>query len=74
MVDQFLFTVVDYGVVEDPFLMIMEYENIDGILIPTQRKYKKSNWDAEVTNEPWINVTWSDIQFDNGLTKEDFKK
>jgi hypothetical protein len=74
LVNQFLFTVVDYGVIDEPFLMVMEYEEIDGLLIPTQRKYKKSTWDAGVTEGPWINVTWSDIQFGNGLTIEDFKK
>jgi hypothetical protein len=74
LVDQFLFTVVDYGVVDEPFLMVMEYEEIDGLLIPTQRKYKKSTWDAAVTDAPWIKVTWSAIQFGNGLTIEDFKK
>lgn len=74
LVDQFLFTVVDHGVKETPLLMQMEYENIDGLLLPTQRKYKKSNWNAEVTDEPWIQVTWSDIHFDTGITKEDFKK
>ena len=74
LVDQFLFTVADFNVMETPYLMKLEYEDIDGILLPTQRKYKKSNWNAEVTEEPWILVTWSDIKFNNGLTKKDFKK
>lgn len=74
LVDQFLFTVADFGVMEIPFLMTLEYENVDGLLIPTKRKYKKSTWDAEVTDQPWINVTWTDIAFNNGLSKEDFTK
>ncbi|MEZ7497977.1 hypothetical protein QO200_04420 [Flavobacterium sp. Arc3] len=73
LVDQFLFTVVDFGKME-PFLMKLEYENIEGLLLPTKRKYKKSNWDAEVTNEPWTLVNWSDIKFNTDLTKADFKK
>ncbi|NRD24041.1 hypothetical protein HNV10_12345 [Winogradskyella litoriviva] len=73
LVDQFLFTVADFGKMEIPFLMQMEYENIDGILIPTKRKYKPSNWEAEVTDQPWINVNWTDIKFNNGLKPEDFK-
>ena len=73
LVDQFLFTVMDFGKSE-PSLMEIKYENIEGLLIPTQRRYKKSNWDAEVTNEPWILVNWSDIKFDNGLSKADFRK
>ncbi len=74
MIDQFLFTVADFGVMDTPNLMQLQYETIDGIQIPTKRQYKKSNWDAEVTDQPWIYVTWSDINFNNQLTKEDFQK
>lgn len=74
LVDQFLFTIVDFNVVETPMLMRMEYEEVDGILIPTKRLYKKSTWDAEVTDEPWIKVTWSDIRFDNQLDRSLFEK
>ncbi len=74
LVDQFLFTVADFNVLDTPLLMELEYEDIDGVLLPTHRKYKKSTWDAEVTEEPWINVTWTDIKFNNNLTKDDFKK
>lgn len=74
LVDQFLFTVADFGKMEIPNLMRMEYEEIDGMMIPTKRKYKKSTWKADVTDEPWIEVLWSDIKFNNGLTKENFKK
>ncbi len=73
LVDQFLFTVADFGVMETPNLMKLEYEQVDGLLIPTKRLYKKSTWDAAVSEEPWISVTWSDIKFDNGLRGEDFK-
>lgn len=73
LVDQFLFTVADFGVLETPNLMTLEYEEVDGILLPTKRLYKKSTWNAEVSDAPWIKVTWSDMKFNNGLTKEDFK-
>nr|WP_321223144.1 DUF6503 family protein [uncultured Psychroserpens sp.] len=73
LVDQFLFTVMDFGRTE-PMLMKMEYENIDGILIPTKRRYKSSNWEAEETKDEWILVNWTDIKFDNNLKPTDFKK
>lgn len=73
LVDQFLFTVAEFGRME-PNLMQVEYEKVDGFLIPTKRRYQNSNWDAEVTNQGWKKVTWSNIKFDNGLTKEEFKK
>ena len=72
LIDQFLFTVVDYNVIEEPFLMQVAYEEVEGILIPTKRRYKKSNWDAEITDAPWISVIWSNISFNNGFTKTDF--
>ncbi|MDO7171333.1 DUF6503 family protein [Mariniflexile sp. AS56] len=72
LVDQFLFTVADFGVIETPFLMELQYEEVDGLLMPTKRQYKKSTWHADVSEEPWIYVTWSDIKFNNGLTKADF--
>lgn len=74
LVDQFLFTVADFDVMEEPLLMQMEYEEVDGFLLPSKRKYKKSTWDAKVTDAPWILVEWSDIRFDNNFKKEEFLK
>lgn len=74
LVDQFLFTVADFGVMETPLLMRVTYEQVEGMLIPTKRQYKKSTWNADVTEMPWISVTWSNIKFSNGLTKEGFRK
>lgn len=72
LIDQFLFTVAEYGVVETPLLMRVEYEEVDGLLLPTRRKYQRSTWDAETTDEPWISANWTDIRFNNGLHPEDF--
>ncbi|MCH3885249.1 DUF6503 family protein [Tenacibaculum aquimarinum] len=73
LVDQFLFTVMDFKKAE-PLLMELAYENIDGLLIPTKRRYKNSNWNADVTDKPWILVNWTNIKFDNNLNKELFRK
>lgn len=74
LVDQFLFTVADFGKMETPFLMRLEYEAIDGLLMPTKRRYKPSTWTAEVSDEPWIKVTWADIKFNTNIKEEGFKK
>lgn len=74
LIDQFLFTVVDFGLVETPMLMKVQYQKIDGLLIPTKRKYKKSTWEAFEDQKPWTNVVWSNIKFNNGLTSKDFLK
>jgi len=73
LVDQFLFTVADFGVMEVPNLMKLQYEEVDGMLLPTKRLYKKSTWNADVSDAPWVKVTWLDIKFNNGLTQDDFK-
>lgn len=74
LVDQFLFTVVDFNVVETPFLMKMQYEEVEDILIPTQRRYTQSTWDGKNINENWIKVSWTDIKFNNGLSKSLFEQ
>lgn len=72
LVDQFLFTVADFGVMEIPNLMRLKYEIVDGVIIPSTREYKKSNWNADVSDEPWISVNWTNIKFKNKLSKADF--
>jgi hypothetical protein len=72
LVDQFLFTVADFNSM-DPRLMKMEYEEVNGILIPNKRKYTKSDWNGIALNDSWAIVSWTDIKFDNGLSKEMFK-
>ncbi|GJM36550.1 MAG: hypothetical protein DHS20C18_55510 [Saprospiraceae bacterium] len=72
LVDQFLFT-VDYFNVSEPFLMKVEYEEVEGVLIPTKRAYTKANWEGETLNENWIQVRWTDIKFNNGLSKKAFE-
>lgn len=74
LVDHFLFTVADFNLVEVPFIMVLDYEKIDGLYIPTKRKYKKSTWDAKITKDPWIEVKWTNIRFNNNLSKEEFNK
>lgn len=74
LVDQFLFTVVDFGVEETPYLMQLEYEEIDGLLIPTVRRYVQANWEGEPLGDSWIKVNWTDVSFNNGLTTEIFQK
>lgn len=73
LVDQFLFTVMAMGA-QDPFLMKVQYEEIDGIKVPSSRKYAKSTWDGtHDANTNWINVTWSNIEFNNGFERTAFK-
>lgn len=74
LVDRFLFTVVDFGVIDLPYLMELEYEEIEGLFIPAIRRYKKSDWKGTVSNEEWTKVTWTNITFNNGLDTKLFLK
>lgn len=73
LADQFLFTVVSKNVT-DPILMRVEYENVEGILLTTYRKYTKSDWEANVLKDTWIEEITKDIKFDQKLDKALFNK
>lgn len=73
LVDQFLFTVVSKNVT-DPILMRVKYENVDGILLTTYRKYTKSDWEANVLKDVWVEEITKDIKFNQNLDKAIFNK
>lgn len=73
LVDQFLFTVVSKNVT-DPILMRVKYENIDGLLLMTYRKYTRSDWKATVIKDVWVEEISKDIKFNQGLSKDLFEK
>jgi len=73
LVDQFLFTVMDFGMTT-PFLMKVEYEEVAGVKLPAKRKYVASNWAGEVLKDQWSEEMMTDIKFNNGFSKTMFKK
>ena len=73
LVDQFLFTVLDFGI-EEPFLMEVKYEKFNNVMLPTYRRFIQSNWDGKIMNNNWIEEIMTDLKFGNGYTKVDFKK
>ncbi len=73
LVDQFLFTLMDFNIT-DPYLMLVEYEQIDGIKLPVKRKLIKSNWKGDLLEDNWMLEIMSNIKFSNSFKKEDFDK
>ncbi len=66
-VDQFLFTVLDFAKT-DPFLMKVEYERVDGVLLPVKRRYSASDWSGTVSkNAEWTDEVSVGIRFNNGF-------
>lgn len=75
LVDQFLFTVVDFGLIEKPLLMTVEYEKFDSVMLPVTRKYTATTgWEGEVAGNPWVDEIMTEIKFGNGFEREDFAK
>lgn len=71
LVDQFLFSVRGAGI-EGPFLMKVEFENVDGLLLPTRRKYAAADWTGKVTKEAWTDEIMLGVHFNNGFKPADF--
>lgn len=72
LVDQFLFTVKAFNVT-DPLLMEVKYTEVDGVKLPTWRRYAPANWEAEIQKEAWTAEISENVKFDNGFTRADFK-
>ena len=73
LVDQFLFTVMDFGL-KDPLLMTVEYEEVEGLWLPTKRKYIKSNWEGEILGDAWVDEISTNVKFNNGFDRSTFSK
>jgi len=72
-VDRFLFTVLDFGKT-DPFLMEVEYEEVDGVLLPVKRRYTPSDWSGKVKRgAKWTDEISAGIRFDNGFEHSMFE-
>jgi len=70
LVDQFYFSLPDWGIDKPILKMILTYEKIDGILITTVRKGYMPSENGDYV--PIGVYTFSEIKFNNGFKKEDF--
>jgi len=73
LVDQFLFTVMDWGM-KEPMLMKVKYEEINGLKLPTKRMFTPANWEGEIREKIWTDQIITDIKFNNGFLRSDFDK
>lgn len=72
LVDQFLFTVMDFGMAK-PMLMRVRYKTVRGVKLPAVRRYAPSNWRGEVDGKAqWTEELMTDIKFDNGFERSLF--
>lgn len=71
LVDKFLFTVMDFDITQ-PYLMEVRYEEIEGLKLPTYRRYTPGRWDGIIKEEKWIEEISENIRFNIGLNPRDF--
>ena len=73
LVDQFLFTVRDFGI-EEPFLMKVEYDEVEGLRLPARRKAVAADWEGVPKNDNWVSLIFTNIKFNNGFSRSMFEK
>jgi len=74
LVDQFLFTVMDFGM-RKPYLMRVKYAKVNGVTLPVTRRYTSSNWKGRIKkNAQWTEELMTDIKFDNGFETGVFER
>ncbi len=73
LIDRFLFTVLDFGL-ENPLLMEVRYEEIDGLQLPTYRRYAPAaGWDgALAADATWTEEISVGVRFGNGFDRSLF--
>ena len=70
LVDQFYFSLPDWGIEKPILKMTLAYEKVDGILVSTVREGFMPNEKGDYV--PIGVYTFSQIKFNNGFKKEDF--
>ena len=73
LVDQFLFTVLDFGV-SDPLLMKVEYEEVAGLKLPTRKKFAPADWEGNIKQDVWVDEISENIKFNNGFSRDIFER
>lgn len=71
-VDQFLYNATGFGLTE-PNIVKVKYEKVDGIYIPTYRKYAPADWDGNVIKESWTEQFSKNVKFNNGYNLENIQ-
>ncbi len=71
LVDRFLFTVMDFGMT-DPLLMEVSYEEVDGLKLPTYRRFTPADWQGQVKGGAWTEEISINVRFNNGISRAMF--
>jgi hypothetical protein len=73
LVDQFMFSLPALGVNDIILKMKVQYEDINGLKLPTKRYVYMPGEDGQLGTEPSLVQTSTNLTFNNGFTTESFK-
>jgi len=74
LIDQFLFTITGFGITDPSLMSFDKWETINGIKIPTKRKYIKANWEGDILSKEYTYTDWTNIKFNIDIDTSLFKK
>ena len=72
MVDQFFFSLPAMGVNQPAIKMVVKYEELEGIKVPSKRKVYMPGNDGKLSETPNLVQTSTNIKFSNGFRPQDF--
>lgn len=73
LVDRFFFSLPAMGVNQPVILMEVDYEEINGLQLPTKRRIYQPGEDGQLPDTPGLVQTLTDVKFGNGFTADDFR-
>jgi len=74
LIDQFLFTITGFGITEPNLMSFDKWETINGVKIPTGRKYIQADWEGNIKGKKYTHTDWTNISFKNGIKRSFFSK
>jgi hypothetical protein len=73
LVDQFLFSLPAFNVFEPVLKMVVEYDEVNGLILPLKRKIYQPDGQGGYGIEPAIVQESLNVKFKNGFTPDSFK-
>lgn len=73
LVDQFFFSLPAMGMEQIAIKMEVDYEEINGLKLPTKRTIYMPGQDGKLATSPSLIQTSTNVKFNNGFTPEGFK-
>ena len=74
LIDRFLFNITGFGITEPNMMSFDGWETINGVKIPTARKYIKADWEGNILEKSYTYTNWTNIKFNTSVENSIFSK